>query len=590
MLGFEAIIVIVIVAAAMAMFAWGRVRVDIVALGVLVVLILFNLITTDQVLAGFANPATVTIAAMFIVSHGLVRTGIVEWLSRRIDRLAGKRETRLLLVIMLTAAFLSAFLINTAIVAIFIPVAMVLSQDRKIAASRVLIPLSFASQFGGVCTLIGTSTNLIVNSIAVSRGMEPFGFFEFLPLGLALTGAGIVYLLALGHWLLPKRKSTEQVDRYRLADYLAELKVMEKSSLLGVTWAKSEAADGKVQLTNVLREGKFVSRRNNTKLREGDILLLHGNVDEIMAMEGKYGLKLLKNEKVHDKELSTHELKLSEILVPPDSNLVGRSFKDTDFFTRHHLLILGIQRRGRPIRERLSEIELQENDTLLLQGKADDISHIMNSPNVVVTNELTDLYLRRNRALMAIGILAVVVGLTTFNVLGIMETAIIGALAMVMTGCLTIEEAYKAIDWKVIFLLAGVLPLGYALESSGAAGWLAEDILAPLAGNGPVAMLTVLYLVTSLLTMVMSNNAAAAILGPIAFTTALAMDIDPRPLLVAITFAASTSFATPIGYQTNTMVFSPGGYKFTDFTRIGLPLNIIFWGLSVLLIPLIWPF
>jgi di/tricarboxylate transporter len=299
---------------------------------------------------------------------------------------------------------------------------------------------------------------------------------------------------------------------------------------------------------------------------------------------------MLKNARVKDRELSTHNMKLSEVLIPPGSNLIGRTLQEATFFRRHHLMVLAVQRRGKTLRERLADIEIAENDTILLQGDKDDIAHIMNSPNAVVTNELTDLYLRKNRAFLALAVILAVVILTTLNIMPIMLAAILGAVAMVVTQCLTIDEAYKAVDWKIIFLLAGVLPMGLALEQSGATLWLAENVLEPLAGSGPVMLLAALYLITAILTEAMSNNAAAAILAPIAFTAAATLDIDPRPLLIAITFAASTSFATPIGYKTNTMIYSPGGYKFTDFTRIGVPLNLVFWGISVLLIPVIWPF
>lgn len=588
----DMVLVGIIVIVAMAMFIWGKVRIDIIALCVLVLLFVLGLIGSGDVLYGLANQATVTLAAMFIISEGLVRTGLVEWAARKLDHLAGKTELRLMILLSLTAAILSAFIINAAIVAIFIPVAMVLARSRKIAASRVLIPLSYASQFGGVCTIVGSSTNLIVNSIAVNNGMEPFGFFEFLPLGLAMVGAGIVYLVAVGQWLLPVRKGeAEQVDKYRLVDYLAELQVTEKSSLIGQTWETSKVGDEtRVDLANLLRETKAVSRPSRTRIKPGDILLLHGNIEQILQIESKYKLKTLKDTRVKDQTLSSHNMKISEVLIPPGSNLIGRTLHEAAFFRRYRLMILAVQRRGKTLRERLADIKIRENDTVLLQGDKDDIAHIMNSPNAIVTNELTDLYLRRNRAFLALAVVLAVVILTTLNVMPIMLAAVLGAVAMVVTQCLTIDEAYKAIDWKIIFLLAGVLPLGLALEKSGATLWLADHVLEPLAGNGPVALLAALYFITALLTEAMSNNAAAAILAPIALSAAATLNIDPRPLLVAITFAASTSFATPIGYKTNTMIYSPGGYRFFDFTKVGVPLNIIFWGLSVLLIPLIWPF
>lgn len=582
------ILVAIILVVAMGLFSWGKIRVDVVAIGVLVALFVLKLITPEQVLYGFANPATVTIASMFVISAGMARTGLVEWVARHLDRLAGRTRGRLVVVLALTAAFLSGFIINMAIVAIFIPVSMVLSRSRNIAASKVLIPLSYASQFGGVCTLVGTTTNLIVNSIATERGLEPFGFFEFLPLGLAMVGAGIVYLVLVGGWLLPARRAQDEgLDRARLADYFAEMEVTEKSSLIGRTWKEApvEGENG-VRLANLLRGGKAVSKPPRTRIRAGDILLLYGHIERIMETGGKYGLVMEKKTRGG----TSVDLKLAEVLIPPGSNLIGRPIQSVNLFRRNRLTVLAIQRRGHTIRERMADTRLSEYDTVLLQGHKGDIAHVMNSPNAIVTSELTDLHLRKSRAVVAVVVLLGVVLLTTLDVIPIMLAALLGAAVMVFTRCLDIEEAYRSIDWKIIFLLAGVLPLGLAVEEHGAALWLADHILEPMAGASPVALVAVIYGVTAVLTEAMSNKAAAAILAPIAFTTAVSLDIDPRPLLVAITFAASTSFATPIGYVTNTMIFSPGGYRFTDFTKIGVPLNLVFWGIATALIPLIWPF
>jgi di/tricarboxylate transporter len=582
------ILVAIILVAAMGMFIWGRVRIDVVGIGVLVVLFVLKLISPDQVLYGFANPATVTIASMFVISAGMARTGLVEWAARHLDRLAGRTRGRLVVVLAVTAALLSAFIMNTAIVAIFIPVAMVLSRSRNVAASKVLIPLSFAGQFGGVCTLVGTTTNLIVNTIAIERGLEPFGFFEFLPLGLAMAGAGIVYLVLVGGWLLPSRSAqTEGRDRAALADYFAEMRVTQKSDFIGQKWNEAPVeAENKVKLANLIRRGKAVSKPPHTRIREGDILLLYGHIERLMEVGGRYCLTMGKKTPGG----TSVDLKLAEVLIPPGSNLIGRTLESATLFRRHQLTVLAIQRRGQTIRDRLADTRLAEYDTVLLQGHKGNIAYVMNSPNAIVTSELTELHLRKSRAIAAVGVLLMVVVLSTLGVIPIMLAALLGAAAMVFTGCLDIEEAYKAVDWKIIFLLAGMLPLGLAMEEHGAALWLAEHVLEPVAGHGPVLLLAVFYGITAVLTEAMSNKAAAAILAPIAFTTAVSLNIDPRPLLVAITFAASTSFATPIGYVTNTMVFSPGGYRFTDFTKIGVPLNVVFWGLATALIPLIWPF
>jgi len=293
---------------------------------------------------------------------------------------------------------------------------------------------------------------------------------------------------------------------------------------------------------------------------------------------------------IRDEQISSDEIKLLEVLVPPRSNLIGRTLRSSDFARRFGTLVLAVQRRGRIVRERVADLKLEPGDTLLLQADKGDIAHLTESPDVILTNELSEMVLRRDRALVALFLLGGVIGLAAFNVVPILVAALIGSVGMVLTRCLTIEEAYQAIDWRVIFLLGGILPLGLALEQSGGAAWLVERVLSPLVGAGPLIVLAVLYILTALLTETMSNNAAAVLLAPIAFSLATAMGVDPRPFLIAITFAASTSFATPVGYQTNTMIYAPGGYRFTDYIRIGGPLNLIFWGLAVLLIPLLWPF
>jgi di/tricarboxylate transporter len=585
------IFLLAIIVITIGLFISGKLRIDLIALCVLAALVLLGLISTDQALYGFTNPATATIAAVFVVSAGLVRTGLVGWIARRVDKLAGKGETRLIVVLCCVAAVLSAFLLNTAVVAIFIPIAISLAKDRKIPYSRVLIPLSFASQFGGVCTIIGSSTNLLVNGIAIGRDMEPFGFFEFLPLGLVMVGAGIIYLIVTSRWLLPKRKGeVEQVDKYRLADYLAELQVLGDSPLVGKTWEQSEAShETKVRLANLVREEKAVAHPGNTKIRPGDLLMLHGHIKQIMAMEPKYGLELMKNVRVCDQELSSPETQLIEVLIPPRSNLIGRTLQSSDFLRRYRASILAIQRRGKVLKERLADIKLASDDTLLVQGHREDVSRLMNSANAIVTNELPDLYFRKDKAIAALLVTLTMVCLAAFGVLSIMVAAIIGALGMLITRCLTLEEAYNAIDWKIIVLLGGIIPLGLAIEQSGAVILLADNLLKPLLAYGPIALLAATYFITAMLTEAMSNNATAVILAPVVIILAGSINADPRPFLIAVTFAASTSFTTPVGYQTNTMVYSAGGYRFTDFIRIGLPLNLIFLILSVLIIPMIWP-
>jgi di/tricarboxylate transporter len=590
-MGLENVLVLAVVVSAMALFITEKLRIDLVALCVLVVLLVLGLIKPDQALSGFANPATGTVAAMFVLSAGLARTGLVDWIGRFLDRIAGRSSLQLVLLLCITIAVLSAFIVNTATVAIFIPIAIVLAQSRRIPASRVLIPLSFASQFGGVCTLIGTSTNILVNSIAVSNGLRGFDLFEFAPLGLIMAGIGIVYLVVVSGWLLPKRRGDYQkLDKYRLVDYLTELRVKKKSVFINKTWAKLHKGDLKdIDLIKLIRGKKSIWQPTKTKIAEGDILLLHGNAEKLIKMRDNYGLAST-DTAVDDKKLSPGDIQLIEALIPPQSVLVGRTLQSGQFSRRFGCTVLAIQRRSKVIRERLSEIRFDGGDTLLLQCEEKDVKYIMRSDDLIVTNELTDLHLRKNRSILALGIMIAVVALAAFKVVPIMIAALIGAVGMVLTRCLSLEQAYKAIDWKVIFLLGGILPLGMALQQTGTAEIIANSIIQPFVRLGPVYILAVLYIITAVLTETMSNNAAAILLAPIALSAAGFLGVNPRPFLIAITFAASTSFATPIGYQTNTMIYAPGGYRFFDYTRVGAPLNLIFWLVAVLLIPVFWPF
>ncbi len=586
------ILVLGVAAGAVVLFVMGKRRFDVIALVVLAALLVLGLIAPDQALYGFASQATATVAAMFVLSAALVRTGLVQWLARRIDRLAGKAESRLVLVLCLAIGALSAFVVNTATVAIFIPVAIVLAGNRGVSPSRVLMPLSFASQFGGVCTLIGTSTNILVSSLAVSSGLEAFGLFEFARLGLVMCAAGILYLMVVARWLLPKREGdVQQVDKYRLADYLAELRVTEKSPLVGQTWGRGTTRErAPAELIKLLRNEKETWRPRESRIQAGDVLLLHGDVQKIIQMQDAYGLEIEPDATVGDEHLSSDRIKLVEVVVPPRSSLIGRTLRSPAFARRYGGLVLALQRRGRIQRNRLSDIRLDAGDTLLVQCDEEDLARILQSSDLIATHELTDLYVRKDRAVVALSIFVAVLGLVALGVIPVLIGALLGAVGMVVGRCLTIEEAYRAIDWKVVFLLGGIIPLGLAMEQTGAARWLADLFVAPFAAHGPLVILAVLYIVTAVLTEFMSNAAAAVLLVPIALSLAGMLEVSPRPFLVAITFAASTSFATPIGYQTNTMVFAPGGYRFTDYARVGGPLNLIFWALAVWLIPVFWPF
>ncbi|MCK9274360.1 MAG: SLC13 family permease [Syntrophales bacterium] len=592
MIPLDTILVLAITAIAIILFLSEKMRVDVAALCVLVLLLLFKIIRPEQAMYGFANTATATVAGMFVMSAGLVRTGFVEWMARYLDRVAGEGEVRLIIVLTMAVALLSAFLVNTATVAILIPVAVILAKSRDISPSRILIPLSFAGQFGGVCTLIGTSTNILVNSAAVTGGLAPFGFFEFTPLGIILVFIGICYLSLCSRILIPKRQGIdEQIDKYRLSDYLAEMKVTGGSPLAGKRWREIENRDlQEVDLIKIIREGKATWRASATKIRQDDILLVHGSANDLLRMIHNYRLETKADTVIDDRNLTSDRIELIEALVPPRSRLVGSTLRKADYIRRFGCVALAMQRRGKILRERLADIIFDDGDTLLLQCDRQSVRRIMESADLVVTNELTELHLRKDKALEALAIFSVVIALVVFNIVTLLTATLTGAVAMVLGRCISIEEAYKAIDWKVIFLLGGIFPLGLALEQTGTASWIVGMIMKPLMEMGPMAALTIVYLITALFSALMSNNASAILLAPIAFSAAELLDVSAKPFLMAVAFAASASFATPVGYQTNAMVYAPGGYRFSDYVRIGVPLNILFWAVTVWLAPVLWPF
>jgi di/tricarboxylate transporter len=585
----DAILVVAILVGAVALFVSEKYPIDFVALLVLGTLLLFGLITPLEGISGFSNPATVTVGAMFILSAGLQKTGATAAVGRLMVRF-GRSYFSALVTIMGTITVMSAFINNTAAVAVFIPLVMIVANRRKIAASRLLIPLSYASQFGGVCTLIGTSTNLLVSSISDEAGYGAFSMFEFSRMGLILFVAGVSFFLLFGRWLLPERKAQELAVVYQLGEYITELRVAENSPLVGKSVLESRLGqDHDVTVLRLLHVTKAVWAPLRQALQGGDVLLVRGKIRELMRLRDSARLQLNAEFKLRDETLQTEDLRLVQALVAPGSTLVGQTLKEVDFRTRYDALVLAIQRRGEPIQEKLNAVRFRLGDALLIQAHEDQIKKLRSDENLIVLDEVPGQPLK-HKAPLVLGILAAVVGLAAFDVMPILVTAILGCLAMVLTRCLRLEEAYKAINWQVIFLLAGILPLGLAMQKSGAAGLIAERAVGMVGDMGPVAVLAVVYLMTSVMTDTMSNNAAAVLLAPIAISTAEQMGVDPRPFLMAITFAASTGFSTPVGYQTNTMIYNFGGYKYTDFLRTGVPLSILFWILSVIFIPRFWSF
>lgn len=590
----EILAVLLLAASAAILFATEAVRVDIVAVIVLVALALSGLVTPEQALSGFSNPATATVAAMFVLSAALRHTGLIEGLADLLGRTFGSHWLLVHVALLLIAGSVSAFLNNTAVVAIFIPVVVGLSRSQAARPGQTLMPLSFAAQVGGVCTLIGTSTNILVSDIGRRAGQAPFGMFEFAPLGLCFGAVAFAYLAVVAPLLLRRAGPAAPAslrERYDVHDWLAELVVEDDSPLVGAT-LETLTRDRRfdVSVLELLRgpDVRFLPERDEV-LRAGDVLLALGPIRELLRTRAIPGLALRREMGGSTAIDAPRDLAVVEAMVAPASALVGRTLEEVRFRQAHRCQALAIRHHQQIERGKVGRVRLSVGDVLLLQGRRADLDELRAGNDVILLEEVPLRGIAWTRALPALAIVAAVVAGAAAGLAPILVTAIAGCVALVLARIVTIEQAYDAIDWKVIFLLAGVIPLGTALEATGAAAMLGQGIVRLAGDLGPVALVSAFYLATALLTELMSNNASAALLAPLAIATAGSLGVDARPFLVAVMFAASTSFMTPVGYQTNAMVLGPGGYRFTDFLRVGLPLNLLFWLLASALIPHFFP-
>lgn len=587
-MGLDAILTLLVLLGAIILFASEKLPVDMVAMIILASLVLLGLVSPSDALTGFSSQATITVAAMFVLSAGLTRTGALRAMGRLFARI---RNTWLFtLSVMLSLAAMSAFVNNTAALAVFLPVVLSVAATNRFSASKVLIPMSYAAQMGGVCTLIGTSTNLLVHALAQDLGLPGFSLFEFAPLGLITMAAGMVYMMIVGPFVLPDRRTAELTDNYELGKYITELRVMPDSPLTGQSVAEAKLGEKYgVYVLELLRDKEKVWSPRAQKLAADDILLVRGDWSALNELKVRCKLELEPEFQLRDAQFQGEEQVLAEVLIAPGSRYIGHSLAALKPSWQHSSTVLAMQRRGEVLREKLRHAPLRLGDILLMLAPADQMPSLRSDSNLVVLSEKDEVTASRRRALLAIAIMAAVVGVAFFELMPIVVSAILGCIAMVVSGCLDADEVYEAVDWRVIILLAGVLPLGIALRNSGAAEYVAHGALAVVGGWGPIAALAVIYLITATLTEAMSNNAAAVLMTPIAAATAQGMDANPTAFLVAVAFAASTSFATPVGYQTNTMVYNAGGYRFTDFVKIGVPLNLLFWAVAVYFIPRFWP-
>lgn len=584
-------IVLGIILLAVILFVWEKWSVDTVAVLVMVLFMVTGILTPSEGFAGFSNPATLTVGAMFVISAAVFKSGILNRVSIFLVRTGNRNFTLMLLATMLISGVLSAFINDTAVVALFMPVIIQVAKETNISPSKLLMPLSFGALMGGVCTLIGTSTNILVSGILEERGMTPIGMFEMTPAGLWFLGAGVVYMLVAGQFLIPKRKANvSPVDEFDMGQYLAEIRLLSDCKSIGKTIFESPLVkDLSIEILQVIRsDGRIEFPMAYTELHEGDVLKVRCDIDKVKALASREGIKVKGDIST---EMESRDILLYETLIAPNSPFVGRSLAEIQFKeTYRGASVLAIRSRKNIIHEKLGHVKLRSGDILLIRSERSIIRRLKKNQTLLVISEFQPRQINYIRMTFTIAVVLGVMLLAAFKVMPILLSAAIGVSVLILSGTLKPEEAYKSIEWKVLFMLAGVLSMGVALEKTGAADLLSDFIINTMGDYGPQVVLSFFFALSFMLTNVMSNNATAALLAPIAIISAQSMGISTRPFLMAITFAASLSFMTPVGYQTNTMIFAPGNYKFRDFLKVGTPLNIILWILATFMLPKIYPF
>ncbi|MFW2365344.1 MAG: SLC13 family permease [Desulforhopalus sp.] len=570
-----------------------KISVDLTAIGIMVLLVVSRILTPKEAIGGFANPAVITVGAMFVVSKGMMRTGGVEFLGRKIIKVARGNYKLALIIILLSVAIASAFINNTPVVILFIPVVMTMCCEFGLSPSKFLIPVSYASILAGTCTLIGTSTNIIVSDLSVTNGYDGLAMFELATLGVPLAAAGIVFLYFFAPKVLPALANPIcQLQDSDHRQYLAELKISPKSNLIG------RRADDifnhkydSIQVLELINKSHiYHPDRVQMNTTADDILLVKGSLNDLVAVLHNEEVELPSSEKGLVLGAQKDAPIVVELIISPHSTLRGQQLVRTEIAKDPNVNIIAVKRSNQHLAEQqIRDVRLQTGDVLLIWCHESKLESIRSGTEYIVVEDVYEELVHKRKAWWSIINFICMIGTATLGIADIMTCALTAAFLMIITGCLQMRDAYRALQGDVLLLIAGTIALGAGMQKTGASQLYAEWFLSLFSGFSPQIVLGAIILLTSICTQILSNNATAVLLLPIAISTALGIGVDPKPFIVGICFGASACFATPVGYQTNLMVYGPGGYSFMDYMKLGIPLNIFVVVASTLCIPLIWP-
>ena len=582
------LLVLALLVAIVVVFSFEWVGVDMATLILLSVLVLSGILTVGEAFSGFANEIIIILASIFVLSGALMKGGVLDHLSEVFHRLAGGSRNKVLLCVMPVTTFISSFMNNTTTTAVMMPAVISLCRKSRLNASKVLIPLAYASMLGGTCTLIGTSTNVAASGYVASTGLAPFSMFEFLPVGVAICVMGILYVIVAGHRLLPETREAGLEEQYAIREFLSEVVVTPGSPLAGQALRDSRLGQMGLQVRGILRGGRRLDPAPGLPLEEGDLLLVQTTREGLLQVKETAGIEIKPDLKMGDLDHATATMKIAEAILMPQSSIVGRTIKELDFRRRFGVTVIAIYRQGHALADRIGGLPLKVGDVLLLQARPERLRDLADNPDLLILQEIEHQPARRRKGLYAVGIFLLAVIASSFELVPLPIAFLLAALAVIGTRLITMEEAYDLIDWRLLVLIAGMTSFGLAMRKTGAAEYLAGLIAGWTAGLPVVFLMLAFTVLTILLTQPMSNAAAALVVLPVAMDTATKMGYDPRAFAVLVTLAASLSFITPFE-PSCLIVYGPGKYKFRDFMVCGLPLTALVVVMLMILVPIFWP-